>query len=254
MYTGCNNTVTDTNLHRFILGHGAWGIDEGGRQFSGAEMIDPGPSYARCSPIQFTKKDNGEIVSNSIFLVRIISMAYYYAHCSVGIHSEVDRFFEGKFKNRVGFELSVHGHHVETVKFLKNRNRRVSTQKKVGKILEADGLDTEPLEWADGDIIRLNFDALTKKLHWWHNGMKQTAIDVFECPENKVEGGSQGNDPSNEDTNIKWCFYVRGLQMRLEIVDDDLTDEEYEILRKSYPSRLKTMKDAREADGPCDDW
>ena len=61
---------------------------------------------------------------------------------------------------------------------------------------------------------------------------------------------------SNDDTNIKWCFYVRGVQVQLEIEDSDLTDEEYEILRKSYPSRLKTMKDQREAEGPCDpdDW
>ena len=44
--------------------------------------------------------------------------------------------------------------------------------------------------------------------------------------------------------------------VQLEIEDNDLTNEEYEILRKSYPSRLKKMKDERKAEGPCDpdDW
>ena len=174
-------------------------------------------------------------------------MASYYANCSVGIHSEVDRFFDLPMrKSRVGFELSVHGHY-------KCQNRCLSTRNK--KKIDSDNLDSEPLEWADGDLIRLYFDALTKKLQWWHNGIKQTAIAVFVCTANTVEKGFQENDytNSNDDTNIKWCFYVRGVRVQLEIEDNDLTHEEYEILRKSYPSRLKTMKHAREAEGPCDD-
>ena len=238
-----SNTVINTSLHRFILEHSA-GIYNDSRHFSGAWMTDPGPSYARCSPIQFTKKDNGEIVSNSTFLVRVISMASYYAHCSVGIHTEVDRFFEQRKKKRVGFELSVHGHYV---KF--RQNCRLSTR---------ENLDAEPLEWADGDMIKLYFDALNKKIQWWHNGIRQREIDVLDCMANTVGKGSQENvhTNSNDDTNIKWCFYVRGIQVQLEIEDNDLTDEEYEILRESYPSRLKRMKDEREAEGPCDpdDW
>ena len=244
-----SNTVINTKLHRFILEHMA-GINNDSRHFSGAGLADPGPSYARCSPIQFTKTDNGEIVSNSTFLVRVVSMAAYYAHCSVGIHSEVDRFF-GRRKNRVGFELSVHGHYV---KF--SRNHRLSTREK--NKIDKKNLNTEPLEWADGDMIKLYFDALNKKIQWWHNGIKQPEIDVLDCMANTVGKGSQENvhTNSNDDTNIKWCFYVRGIQAQLEIEDNDLTDEEYEILRESYPSRLKTMKQKREAEGPCDpdDW
>ena len=141
-----SNTVTNTKLHRFILGFSA-GIYNDSRRFSGAWMTDPGPSYARCSPIQFTKRDNGEIVSNSTFLVRVISMASYYANCSVGIHSEVDRFFDLPMrKSRVGFELSVHGHY-------KCQDRCLSTRNT--KKIDSDNLDSEPLEWADGDLIRL---------------------------------------------------------------------------------------------------
>ena len=240
------------NPHRFILGYRAGSIYRDGRQFSGAWMTDPGPSYARCSPIQSTKKDNGNIVSNSTFLVRVISMASYYADCSVGIHSEVDRFFDLPMsKRRVGYELSVHGHYVKAC-----QNRRLSTRNE--KRIDTENSDTEPLEWADGDLIKLYFDALNKKLQWWHNGIKQTDIDLFDRTANKVGTGSQENDytHSNDNTKIKWCFYVRGVRVQLEIEDNDLTDEEYEILRKSYPSRLKKMKDEREAEGPCDpdDW
>ena len=246
--------TTQINPHRFILNHGG-NISKGNRRFRCASLIEPGPSYARCSPIQPTGKDNVPTGANSTFVVRIITMSREKTDCSIGIHSEVDQFFDHE-KIRNGFEFSVNGHHIECGLCSGRRYRRSVPTKDSDTYSSHSESDTkmshrESPEWTDGDTIKVCFDINSKKLKWWHNGIvQQTAMDA-NCAAHAVEGGPERDDPRKYISNIKWCFYVRGVGMVVQIEDDDLSEEAYERLRHSYPQRLKKIEDEIEAE--CSD-
>ena len=104
----------------FVATHAASNTDKEKQEFVGAAFCDPGPSFARCEPIENSLIVNGgdvkaseltEVPSQIIFKIK--TMAYAWASCSVGLHTNVNDqcFFDG-VKNRIGHEISVHGHRV----------------------------------------------------------------------------------------------------------------------------------------------
>ena len=261
-------------VYHFVSTHAASIRDKEKREFSGAGFCDPGPSFARCEPIENSLIVNGggvqvselpEVPSQIIF--KIETMADAWASCTVGLHTNVnDECFFDRKKNRIGHEVSVHGHRVremhggrrsevvDNIQQAKNREeseiRRVGIERCVGE------------EWADGDIIKLIF--ANPILSWYWNGIKQSSIDVSEENDRivtetlnggyQVGGGLFGGKP--EYVQPKWCFYARGVCMKLCIQEEDLSEEEYEELRKSYPDRYKIMKDNRDEEEKNweDDW
>ena len=244
--------TTQINPNRFIAHHGG-NISNGYRRFRCTSLIGAGPSYARCSPIQPTEKDNVLTGANSTFIVRIVTISQN-AECSVGIHSEVDQFFDRE-KSRNGFEFSVHGHHIECgLRSGRHFRRSVPTDTDDSDTYDSDSKsDTimdhpESPEWTNGDIIKVYFDINSKKLNWWHNGIVQRTATDASCAAYAVEGGPERDDPRKYISNIKWCFYVRGVGMVVEIEDNDLSEEAYELLQNSYPQRLKKMEDEIEAE------
>merc|ERR1719419_222137 len=194
----------------------AWKISDGGRQFHGCWFSDPGPNYARCSPIKSMAKEDGTSGTDCTFIVRITDMTGRYASCSVGIHSEVDRFW-GERKSRIGEEYSVHGHQI-----VDYGDRRLDHIPKNNR---------DPPKFVKGDVVKVCFDAKYMKLYWWHNGVAQTVVNCTSTSK-AVKTEMKRNEPDQDDADIKWCFYVRGVRMVVKIEDEDLTDEEYKLLQK----------------------
>ena len=175
--------------YTFVSSHAA-DISSDKKEFSGACLCDPGPSFARCQPIENNPiiSDSDRHVQRSIGVLRdtraisaipakiifkIVTKANYYADCSLGIHTDVDEFFSYR-KRRIGFEVSVHGHRVsECYKY-----RWISPNVKEIKNADENAKDWLGKEWADGDIIMLVFT--NPMLKWFWNGVEQSCIDVSE--------------------------------------------------------------------------
>ena len=255
--------------YRFVASSGAHFMDEEERDFCGAGFIDPGPSFARCQPIENSfiissgetpVSDVSELPSQIIF--KIVSKSYALGHddCTVGIHTNVNhRCFFDRWKNRIGHEISVHGHRVcdMEIKKIKKKNgtillpygRRISkivSDVKETKNTNENEKDWVDKEWANGDIIKLVFT--NPILKWYWNGIEQSSIDISN--ENRairvakfLNGGYQGGSKESDYINPKWCFYARGVAMRICIDEQELNDQEYEVLRHSYAERYKKMKD-----------
>ena len=227
-------------------------------------MCDPGPSFTRTQPIENNPIiiEDDEICSSfpnfpATIIFKIVTMADWYAECSLGIHTNIDRFFT-RHKSRIGYEVSVHGHRIREK--YQRRGSIISTDIKETKNASENSKDWIDKQWADGDIIKLVFD--NPKLTWWWNGIEQSCIDVSDENDRIVAETSKQRsqnpkvDGNAQDIEPKWCFYARGVRMKIGIQDKDLTEKEYEELRNSYASRLKVMKDAIEKQGPGnpDDW
>ena len=186
-------------VYEFDTSHAAT-ISSDKKEFSGAEDCDTGPSYARCQPIENNPiifEDDGisSTLSNlpAMIIFKIVTKAYRYAECSVGIHSNVDHFYEfltwkntgqfiTRYKSRVGYEVSVHGHRVFDK--YQRRTEDISSNVTETKNESEDAKDWIDKEWADGDVIKLVFD--NPKLTWWWNGIEQSCIDVSEENERMV--------------------------------------------------------------------
>ena len=228
------------------------------RQFSGSWLCDPGPSFARCQPIENMPiidvdwSTNASTVITEEINFKIITKANIYAECSVGIHTNVDQYFD-RNKNRIGYEVSVHGHRV-SVKEYDGKEWRKSCWPEESNLQEVkntseNAKDWLDKEWADGDVIKLAYSS-DGRLKWWWNGIEQSCIDVSE-ENNRIasETLSQGSQSPVRDlwgnaidqNPPKWCFYVRGVRMNIRILKRNLTEKEYEKLRNSYANRLKLM-------------
>ena len=281
--TSQNKSETTEVAYTFIASHSA-SISSNKKEFSGAWMCDPGPSFARCQSIEnnpiIIDKDcpiRASPIIPATVIFKIVWNSEYYSDCSLGIHTNVEKFFHigGRLsKSRIGHEVSVHGHRVFGPKSSnqewRHRLSRKSTNVKEMKNTAESAKDWMDKEWADGDVIKL---VLTNPfLNWFWNGIEQSSIDVSDENYRIVSETLQGNssiqshndeseckkrkDGNTEDVETKWCFYVRGICMKVRIEDKDLTDKEYEELRDSYADRLKAMNDKKAEQGPCDpdDW
>ena len=169
--TSQNEIQTNTAPYQFISQHGGT-ISSNKRAFSGSWLIDPGPCYARCQPLgnipmdsYVDVPDGGTAMLPAQIVFKIITKAHKYADCSVGIHTNVDKYFTHK-KSRIGYEISVHGHRVRGLEG-RRFGRRVETEdptklKEIKNVTEntKDWIDKE---WADGDIIKLVFTNPTLK-------------------------------------------------------------------------------------------
>ena len=184
-----NKSEAPVMAYTFVSSHAA-DISSDKKEFSGACLCDPGPSFARCQPIENNPiiTDSARHVHSSIGVLRdtrvipafpskiifkIVTKAKYYADCSLGIHTDVDDFFSYR-KRRIGYEVSVHGHRVsEYYKY-----RGISSNVKEIKNADENAKDWMDKRWADGDIIMLVFT--NPMLKWFWNGVEQSCIDVSE--------------------------------------------------------------------------
>ena len=277
--TSQNKSETTEVAYTFIASHSA-SISSNKKEFSGAWMCDPGPSFARCQSIEnnpiIIDKDcpiRASPIIPATVIFKIVWNSEYYSDCSLGIHTNVEKFFHigGRLsKSRIGHEVSVHGHRVSSPIGLSGRRRsEKSTNVKETKNATENAKDWMDKEWADGDVIKLVFT--NPFLKWFWNGIEQSSIDVsdenYRIISETLQGKSniQNDDDepeltktregNTEDDETKWCFYVRGVNTTVRIEDEDLTEKEYEQLRNSYADRLKVMNDKKAELGPCyDDW
>ena len=230
------------------------------RQFSGSWFCDPGPSFARCQPIKNMPSidvdwsTNASTVIAEEIIFKIITMAYREADCSVGIHTNVDQYFD-RNKSRIGYEISVHGHRINVKEngckeWRESRWPEESNLQEV-KYRSENAKDWLDKEWADGDVIKLAYSS-DGKLIWWWNGIVQSCIDVSE-ENNRIASETLNQGPKSPVSDIwgndielfppKWCFYVRGVRMNIRILKRDLNEKEYAKLRTSYADRLKVMNE-----------
>ena len=277
-----NESESPVMAYHFVSNH-AGGISNDKKQFSGHfGFVDPGPSFARCQPVEnnpIVIDKDGQVKTPSAIaasiIFKIVENSDYYASCSLGIHTNVEQFFVSRgrlSKSRIGYEVSVHGHRVVSPisKWQHRRCEYISTNVKEIKNTAVNAKDWMDKEWAEGDVIKLVFT--NPFLKWFWNGIEQSSIDVSDencrIVSETLRGNSSiqnDNDKSEskkrkegntEDTETKWCFYVRGAYMQVRIEDKDLTEKEYEELRDSYTYRLKVMHDKKAEQGPRDpdDW
>ena len=70
---------------------------------------------------------------------------------------------------------------------------------------------------------------------------------------NRIASETLNQGPKNPVTDLwgndielfppKWCFYVRGVRMKICILKKDLSEKQYAKLRNSYANRLKVMNE-----------
>ena len=91
-----NENETPAMVYHFVSSHAA-GISNDKKQFSGAWISDPGPSFARCQPIEnnpiVIDKDGQRRTPSAIpatIIFRIVENSDYYSSCSLGIHTNVE--------------------------------------------------------------------------------------------------------------------------------------------------------------------
>ena len=230
------------------------------RQFSGSWLCDPGPSFARCQPIENMPiidgnwLANGSTVVTEAIIFKIMTKANKYAECSVGIHTNVDQYFD-RNKSRIGYEISVHGHRVivekEGCKEWRTSDWPEESNLQEVKYRSENAKDWLDKEWVDGDVIKLAYCS-DGKLIWWWNGIWRSCIDVSE-ENNRIASETLNQGPKSPVSDIwgndielfppKWCFYVRGVRMNIRILKRDLNEKEYAKLRTSYADRLKVMNE-----------
>ena len=94
-----NESETPVMAYYFVSSHAA-GISNDKKQFSGAGFCDPGPSFARCQPIENNPvviDKHGQVRAPSAIpatiIFKIVENSDYYASCSLGIHTNVEHFF-----------------------------------------------------------------------------------------------------------------------------------------------------------------
>ena len=255
-----SRNANETTPYYFVSKHMEGCCRGNKRQFSGSWLCDPGPSFARCQPIQNMPIIDGDWLANGSTVVteaiifKIMTKANKYAECSVGIHTNVDQYFDHN-KSRIGYEISVHGHRVIVAKE-GCKERRKSYLPRESNLPEVryrseNAKDRSDKEWVDGDVIKLAYSC-DGKLIWWWNGIGQSCIDVSE-ENNRIASETSNQRPKcqvcdqwGNDIELfppKWCFYVRGVRMKICILKRDLSEKQYAKLRNSYANRLKVMNE-----------